>query len=104
MAGMNASLDLMLAIGVEAIESRVLGLAAQLADGLRARGYHLAGSTKPGERSAIVSFTRDSLDVTKLSATLKERKIAHHTIHQRIRMSPHLYNSPDDVIAALTAL
>jgi cysteine desulfurase / selenocysteine lyase len=104
MAGMKASLDLMLAVGVEAIESRVLGLAAQLTDGLRAKGYRIAGSTAAGERSAIVSFTRDGLDIARLSTSLKERKIHHHILHQRIRMSPHLYNSPDDIAVALAAL
>jgi selenocysteine lyase/cysteine desulfurase len=103
-AGMKATLDLMLSVGIEAIESHVLGLAAQLTDGLRAKGYRIAGSTAAGEQSAIVSFTRNGLDVEQLSASLKERKIHHHKLHQRIRMSPHLYNSPDDIAAALAAL
>jgi cysteine desulfurase / selenocysteine lyase len=104
MAGMKASLELMLSVGVETIEGHILGLAAQLTDGLRGKGYRIAGSTAAGERSAIVSFTRDGLDVARLSASLKEQKIHHHTLHQRIRMSPHLYNSPDDVSTALAAL
>jgi cysteine desulfurase / selenocysteine lyase len=103
-AGMKASLELMLSVGAEAIESRILALAAQLTDGLLAKGYRIAGSTAAGERSAIVSFTRNGLDVARLSASLKGQRIHHHTLHQRIRMSPHLYNSPDDVSTALAAL
>ena len=103
MAGMKASIDLMLSVGVEAIESRILGLAGQLCEGLRAKGYRIAGSTSPGERSAIVSFTRDGLNAAVLSASLKQQKIYHHVIHQRIRFSPHLYNSQEDVVAALAA-
>jgi selenocysteine lyase/cysteine desulfurase len=103
MAGMKASIDLMLSVGIEAIESRILGLANQLCEGLRAKGYRIAGSTSPGERSAIVSFTRDGLNAAELSASLKQQKIYHHVIHQRIRFSPHLYNSQEDVVAALAA-
>jgi len=103
MAGMKASLELMLSVGVDAIESRILALAGQLCEGLRAKGYRIAGSTGPGERSAIVSFTRDGLDADELSASLKRRKIYHHVIHRRIRFSPHLYNSQEDVAAALAA-
>jgi selenocysteine lyase/cysteine desulfurase len=103
MAGMKASLELMLSVGVEAIESRILGLAGQLCDGLRAKGYRIAGSASPGERSAIVSFTRDGLDADRLSASLKGQKIYHHVLHQRIRFSPHFYNSQEDVVAALAA-
>ena len=38
---------------------RVLGLAGQVVEGVLEKGYRVAGSTRPGERSAIVSFTRE---------------------------------------------
>ena len=61
-AGMKATLELMLSIGTETIERHVLRLAGP-ADRRRAgKGYKVAGSTRPGERSAIVSFTREGLD------------------------------------------
>jgi selenocysteine lyase/cysteine desulfurase len=104
MAGMKASLELILSVGVEAIESRVLTLAARLCEGLRAKGYRIAGSTENGGSSAIVSFTRHGLDTAELSASLKRRQIYHHVIHQRIRFSPHLYNNQEDVAAALAAV
>jgi cysteine desulfurase / selenocysteine lyase len=104
MAGMNATLDLMLSVGPEAIERRVLGLAAQLVDGLLANGYQVAGSTRPGERSAIVSFIRQDVDAAELSRRLREHRIHSHTLHQRIRLSPHFYNDPNDVEAAIACL
>jgi selenocysteine lyase/cysteine desulfurase len=104
MAGMKASLDLLLSIGVEVIEDRVLTLAGQLTAGLLAKGYRVAGSTRAGERSAIVSFTRPGLDLAETRRRLKENKIDHHAIHQRIRLSPHFYNTPADLEAALDYL
>jgi selenocysteine lyase/cysteine desulfurase len=103
-AGMQATLELFLMAGTAAIERRVLALAAELVEGLQARGYSVAGSLRPAERSAIVSFIRDGQDVGELSRRLTERAIGHHILHRRIRLSPHLYNNPGDVAAALAAL
>ena len=104
MAGMKASLELMLSVGVEAIESRILGLAGQLCEGLRAKGYRIAGSTSPGERSAIVSFTRDGLDPVAISRRLTERGIDHIVTHDRPKLSPHFYNIAAEVESALACL
>jgi cysteine desulfurase / selenocysteine lyase len=104
MAGMQATLDLMLSVGTEAIERRVLALAAQVVEGVQAKGYQVAGSTRPGERSAIVSFTREGLDVGELSRRLTAQRIQHHVLHRRIRLSPHFYNDAGDVDAAMAAL
>jgi selenocysteine lyase/cysteine desulfurase len=101
---MKASLDLMLSVGAEIIEDRVLTLTGQLVEGLLAKGYRVAGSTRAGECSAIVSFTRPGLDLPETQRRLKENKINHHAIHQRIRLSPHFYNTPADLKAALDYL
>jgi cysteine desulfurase / selenocysteine lyase len=104
LAGMEASLGLMLEVGPEAIEERVLGLATKLTEGLVDKGYQVVGSTRPGERSAIVSFTREGLDVDALSRALKQARVDHALIHQRARFSPHFYNDEDDVEVALRCL
>ena len=104
MAGMQATLDLMLSVGVEAIEHRVLELAGQVVQGVLEKGYRVASSTQPGDNSAIVSFMREGLDITALSGRLTAKRIHHHVLHQRIRLSPHFYNDPGDVEAAMAAL
>ena len=103
-AGMKATLELMLSIGTDAIEQHVMQIAAQLVEGLRDKGYALAGSTRPGERSAIVSFAQEGVETGTLSQRLTAQRIHHHVLHQRIRFSPHFYNDSDDVAAALAAL
>lgn len=103
-AGMKATLELMLSIGPERIERHIMELAGRLVEGLRDKGYAVAGPTRPGERSAIVSFTREGLDIGELSRRLTAHRIHHHILHQRIRFSPHFYNDLDDIAAALAAL
>lgn len=103
-AGMRATLDLMLSAGVDVIDSHIRGLARQLVEGLRAAGCVVAGSAQESERSAIVSFTRPGVEFTELSRRLTERGIHHHVIHQRIRLSPHFYNNRDDIAATFAAL
>ena len=104
MAGMRATLDLMLSTGTDVIDAHIRVLAQQLVEGLLAGGYAVAGSLRPEERSAIVSFARPGTDHTELSRRLTEGKIHHHVIHERIRLSPHLFNNRGDVDAALAAL
>jgi cysteine desulfurase / selenocysteine lyase len=103
-AGMKASLELMLSVGAEAIESRILALAAQLTDGLLAKGYRIAGSTAAGERSAIVSFTRNGLDSAAVSRRFKEARIDHIVTHDRPKLSPHFYNTAAEIDTALACL
>ena len=104
MAGMKATLDLMLSIGTDVIDSRVRGLAESLAEGLRAKGYRIAGPTDPTRRSAIVTFSMPGGDSSELSRRLKQRRVHHHTIHQRLRLSPHFYNRASDIETVLAAL
>ena len=104
MAGMRATLDLMLSVGPGVIDAHIRTLSQSLVEGLRAGGYAVAGSTKPEERSAIVSFGKPGVDHTELGRRLTERKIHHHVIHERIRLSPHLFNNQADVEATLAAL
>jgi selenocysteine lyase/cysteine desulfurase len=104
MAGMRATLDLMLSVGTGVIDAHIRALAQQLVDGLRASGFTVAGSTRPEERSAVVSFGRPGVDHTTLSRRLTERGVHHHVIHERIRLSPHLFNNRSDVEGTLAAL
>ena len=52
MAGMRATLDLMLSTGTDVIDAHIRVLAQQLVEGLLAGGYAVAGSLRPEERSA----------------------------------------------------
>lgn len=93
---LGAALQYLDKVGVHRIESHTVGLAHELARGLRARG--LTVLTPAGNRSSIVAFqnpadaisTRAVLDRARARVSLRENGT-------QIRVSPALFNTADDV-------
>lgn len=102
--GMGASLELLLGLGVDAIERWTLDLAATARDALRERGYDVVSSDRPGERSSILSVTRTGADLRALEARLREAGVVTAVREGRLRLSLHGYNDQDDVDRLLGAL
>ena len=97
-------------IGRAAIEQRSRALTQQLIAGLaRIDGVRLWTSTAPDRSAAVVSFLPGSLDKNTLAAALYERdRIAITTRggsdRPGIRVSPHFYNSPQEVDRLVAAV
>ena len=89
---MGASLDLLLEIGADRIETRVLELAAKSAAVLEE-----AGSQVEFRNSPIVTARFAGRDASQLARTLKERRILVSARHQRLRVSTHFYNDENDL-------
>jgi cysteine desulfurase/selenocysteine lyase len=89
---MEASLDLVLEIGPEVIEQRVLELAGSLRDILRK-----LGGTVEGYASPIVAARFENRDVSVLARALKEQRILVAARRGHLRVSPHLYNNEQDL-------
>lgn len=89
---MEASVDLMLSLGVDTIERRVVDLARKTAALLRRRGAEVEDNGSP-----IVAARFPSRDVSQLAAALQERRILVAARHGFLRVSPHLYNNEDDL-------
>jgi selenocysteine lyase/cysteine desulfurase len=103
--GLGAAVDLVLEAGIEKIARRVLGLTDRLVEGLRAKGYTVVSSRRPGEASGIVAFRSDRHDHTAVQRALRdERRIILAVREARLRSSPHYYNSEDEIDALLAAL
>jgi selenocysteine lyase/cysteine desulfurase len=91
---MRASVDMMLEIGPEAIERRVLELAAAV----RAICRECGGTSPEGHYdSPIVAARFEGVDASRLSQQLKERRVLVSARHGRLRISPHFYNNEDDL-------
>lgn len=103
LAGFGASLDLLLEVGVGRIESHLLALTGWFAEALLRRGFAVAGSRKEGETSGIVSF-EGKADAQALYDGLRVRGIAAALRGGRIRVSPHFYNTREDLERVLAAL
>jgi selenocysteine lyase/cysteine desulfurase len=104
------ALKLQTKIGRKAIELRARELASELIEGLsRIEGIKIWTSRDPQRRAAVVSFQPGILDVRKLTQALydKERIVpATRTGADRggLRLSPHLYNSHQEIERALAAI
>jgi cysteine desulfurase/selenocysteine lyase len=96
---MEASIDLMLEIGPEAIEERVLGLAAKTRDILRDLGAHVEVQASP-----IVAARFENRDVSALARALKERRVLVAARRGHLRVSPHFYNNDQDLDVLRDAL
>jgi selenocysteine lyase/cysteine desulfurase len=106
-AALNASLSLIEEVGDEHIQAHNHALADLLADGLKHHlpHCHLLRSSEPRHQSAIVVF---SLGDAKADAALVDKLAAQSIIvahrPRGIRVSPHLFNSVEDIDVLLAAL
>lgn len=97
-------------IGRPAIEQRSTALAQQLLAGLRQfDDFKVFTSSVPERAGAVVTFAPGALDMRKLVTALYERdKIAVTTGggagRNGIRVSPHFYNTPEEIDRLLAAL
>jgi selenocysteine lyase/cysteine desulfurase len=96
--GLNAALQLLLGIGIENIEARLLAFGEKIIAAMEAHGFEYIGPREASRRSGILSFTRHGTDLTKLHAQLGEQGIATSLRSTRdgrrlLRFSPHFYNT-----------
>jgi cysteine desulfurase/selenocysteine lyase len=96
---MEASLDLMLEIGPDVIERRVLDLAARARDISRELGASVAETGSP-----IVAARFESRDISALARALKEQRVLVAARRGHLRISPHLYNNEEDLEVFARAL
>ena len=94
---MGASIELLLAAGVDRVWSYVSGLCDRLRSGLAAAGATVLSDGSPGGRSAIVSFEVEGHDPVDVVGRLRERDIVCSPRAGAIRVSPHGYNTAEEI-------
>ena len=94
--GLLASVNLLMEIGIEEIRCWTLHLTDVLIEDLQERGYQIASCLWPEHRSAIVSFPTPDVqaDYEKLIAN----KVIVSLRENYIRVSPHCYNTEEEVL------
>ena len=100
---LGAAIDLLLEVGPQNIEARLMELTDRLAAGLRTRGAEIVSPWGAGERSGIVVFRLGS-DPDALCAELLRRGFIVRVRSAGIRVAPHFYNNEGDIDRLLTAL
>jgi selenocysteine lyase/cysteine desulfurase len=103
--GMHASLELLNEVGVANIEAHLTSLTDHLCDQLRGRSYRVVSSRQAGEKSQIVCIQHtDGLGPVDLYADLKKQNIITAPRVDRLRISPHFYNTHAEIEALVKAL
>lgn len=111
-AGLGAAIELFLQIGVEKIESYLLGLGDYLCERLQndprgnlmERGYRVASSRRDGEKSAIICIEHEKYSAHELYHLLNDHRIITTPRSGRLRISPHLYNTGEEIDRLIEAL
>ena len=102
--GLNASLELLLRFGQEAIGRRVLEVTDLACDRLSAAGS-LIDSIRAGDfRSGIVSFRMPGRDPDALRKQCLQRQVVLSCRAGRLRISLHAYNDESDIDRLVEAL
>ncbi len=100
--GLCESVKLILEIGLSTIEQKVIETNRHLLKQLQTMGYRFAMKYEPEHLSGIVSFyAQEPYEIAK---KLKEKKIHIAARDKFIRVSPHFYNTTEEIDTFLDAL
>ncbi len=102
--GFGAALELLLEIGIEAIEQRILNLTDYLINQLQNKDYHVLSLVEPSERSGIVVFKSNKHSAQELYKKLEHANVITSMIGESIRISPHFYNTEEEIDRLIKAL
>ena len=103
--GLEASLKLLTEVGTGTIQAHLEMLTDYLCERLEDSPFQIVSSRRPGERSQIVCIKhKGGLTSMDLYAHLKKRNIVTAPRGDRLRISPHLYNTPEEIDELLKVL
>jgi len=103
--GLEASLELLNGTGIRIIHSYLETLTDHLCEQLRDTDYQVVSSRIPGEKSQIVCIRHTAgLTAMDLYSRLKKRNIITAPRGDRLRISPHFYNTAEDIDGLIAAL
>ena len=108
--GLDAALGIFESIdgGMQAVEQRILGLTGHAIAGLERLGYPVVSPRGEGERSGIVCFNvypdRQDISPQQLVDELASRNIRVAARGNVVRISPHFYNTLEEINTLLNAL
>ncbi len=106
MAAFQAAVDLLLEVGPEAVEEHVLALARQLGEGLAERGHQVVEPWPRDRREApgTVSPRRPGPTPAEVLRELNAAHVVGRPHADFVRLSPHFYNTPEEVERVLDVL
>lgn len=109
-AGMKATIDLLLEIGIDKVAERILSIRSRLVFGLVELGFTpLGATTNASHFSGIITVSHPTRDIPSLFKRLSENRVVCSPRQDRqgnhyLRFSPHFYNTEDEVDRVLELL
>jgi cysteine desulfurase / selenocysteine lyase len=94
---LGASLGLLLEIGIDVIEKRVLELTDYLCERAHSADIEVFSSRLPGDCSGIVSLVVPGADLKELVRRCRGAGIVVNQRAGRLRVSPHCYNTHEEI-------
>jgi cysteine desulfurase/selenocysteine lyase len=101
-AGLAESLELLLEADPARVRAHVLALADPLAAWLAGRGVEVTSDPRPERRSGIFSFR--PADAAGANRALNRAGVGCVLREGAVRLSPHLYNQPEDMARVMDVL
>jgi cysteine desulfurase/selenocysteine lyase len=103
--GLEASLKLLNDVGISAIQAHLERLTDHLCEQLRNTNYEVVSSRRKGEKSQIVCI-RSTAGLTSMDlySHLRKRNIITAPRGDRLRISPHFYNTLEEMDELVQAL
>ncbi len=104
MIGLGRSVQYLLDLGVSNIEQRVLNLSEFVSQLLTDHGYQIFGPMDRAHRSGIICFNPQNSNLKEICERLIEQKI--HIIARggMLRISPHFYNTEEEITRCIEAI
>lgn len=101
----HASIEYLLGIGLDEVEKHNKVLADKLVDGLDQKHFELLSPRLQKDRTNIVVFSsKDASRNPDLYGYLKDKGFYLALWKNKLRVSPHIYNNPQEMEGLLTAL
>jgi len=104
LAGLDAALSLLEAVGTDAIAAQVLSLTAYAAEKLEARGYQVTSPRADGQRAGLVMFQHPTHSNEAVLQALTDAGVTAAVRGGKLRFSPHFYNTHEEIAQAVAAL
>lgn len=94
---MGASIELLLNAGIENVRRRVVELTDYLCDRAVSLGWGVFSSRAEGEKSGIVSLVHPTLPSAEVTKRCRAAGVAVDSRSDRVRVSPHAYNTEAEI-------